>query len=472
MRRTILLAASLLLAASAFAGTGKVLIINGDAAGIGFNDPTPAAPVGGNPGTTRGEQRFNVYVKAAEKWSSVLDMSVDVRVRGSFAALDCSGDSAVLGQTFISSWVANFPNAPRTDLYYPSALANQFAATDLGAGDDMFIQFNSSIDEPGCLGDRSWYYGYDGEEGDNDSLYHVVLHEIAHGLGMSSRSTTDFGPLNQPSVYDLYTLDLLTGLRWDQMTKAQRDVSVKDTANVVWIGEAVTRMAPSYLQPLPVFTVTEPEAVARHYDIGTASFGPAVNTASMSGKVVRAADAANAEGPAATDGCTAYTNADQVNGNIALVDRGTCTFVEKARNAQNAGAIGLIIADNRRDTCLPPGMSGDDASITIPVISVTQDQGNAFSTQLGLNSEIRGLLHVDPSRMAGASDQGYVRLYTPCTINPGSSKHHWDVVASPNLLMEPFINGDLTDGIDLSMYQLLDIGWTLNRTGRRFVPRK
>ena len=55
----------------------------------------------------------------------------------------------------------------------------------------MFIQFNSAVDKPTCLGERSWYYGFDGNEGDDDSLYHVVLHEIAHGLGMSSRSMTD-----------------------------------------------------------------------------------------------------------------------------------------------------------------------------------------------------------------------------------------------------------------------------------------
>ncbi|HET8772468.1 MAG TPA: PA domain-containing protein, partial [Thermoanaerobaculia bacterium] len=283
---------------------------------------------------------------------------------------------------------------------------------------------------------------------------------------------TDFGLLNQPSVYDLYTLDLVAGLRWDQMTKAQRDVSHKDTGNVVWIGDAVTRMAPSYLQPTPVFTVTQPSAVARHYDIGTASFGPPVNSASMSGRVVRATDAANADGPATTDGCTPFSNAAEINGNIALIDRGTCTFVVKARNAQDAGAIGVIVADNRRETCLPPSLGGDDTSITIPVISVTQDQGASFSGQLAQNNEIRGVLHVDPSRLAGASDEGYVRLYTPCTVSPGSSKHHWDVVASPNLLMEPFINPDLTDGIDLSMYQLQDIGWTLNRTGRRGLHRK
>ena len=474
MRRTISLAASLLLATSVFAGTGKMLIINSDAPGVGFNDPTPVAPIGGNPGTTIGEQRFNVYLKAAERWTAALDTNVDIRVRGSFAPLDCSDTGAVLGQTFVFSWHANFPNAPRTNVWYPAALANKFAGTDLSATqDDMFIQFNSAIDLPSCLGDRSWYYGFDGNEtGSNDSLYHVVLHEIAHGLGMSSRSATDFGTDNRPSVFDLYTLDIQAGLRWDQMTKEQRAVSQTNTGNLVWAGENVTRMAPSYLQPVPIFTVTQPAPVARNYDIGTAAFGPAVNTASMTGRVVAAVDAANADGPATSDGCTAFTNAAAINGNIALIDRGTCTFVVKAKNAQAAGAIGVIIADNRKDTCLPPGLGGEDTSITIPVISVTQDQGDAFDAQLAQSAELRGMLRIDPSRLAGASDQGYVRLYAPCTVSPGSSKHHWDVVASPNLLMEPFINADLPDGLDLSIYQLQDIGWTMPRTGRRFLKRR
>ncbi len=470
MRRTILLAASLLLATSVFAGTGKVLIINADAPGTGFNDPTPREPVGGNPGTTLGAQRYNVYVEAAKRWSAVLDTGVDIRVRGSFAPLECDGTSAVLGQTFVFSWHSNFAGAPRTDIWYPAALANKFANTDLNTSqDDMFIQFNSAIDNPVCFGDRSWYYGYDGNEGNDDSLYHVVLHEIAHGLGMSSRSATDF---TRPSIFDVHTLDITVGLRWDQMTSQQRAVSHVNTGNLVWAGENVTRMAPLYLQPATIFTVTQPTAVARNYDIGTALFGPPAHRTPMSGRVVAAADEGNTDGPSTSDGCTAFTNADAIGGNIALIDRGSCTFAIKARNAQNAGAIGVIIADNVRQTCLPPTLGGDDETITIPVISVTQDQGDAFDAQLAQSAEVRGMLRVDPSRMAGADDAGHVRLYAPCTENPGSSKHHWDTVSFPNLLMEPFINDDLPDSLDLSIYQLQDIGWTMPRTGRRVLKRK
>jgi hypothetical protein len=45
-----------------------ITIVNNDAAGEGFNDPTPVAPVGGNNGTTRGAQRLIVVQRAADIW--------------------------------------------------------------------------------------------------------------------------------------------------------------------------------------------------------------------------------------------------------------------------------------------------------------------------------------------------------------------------------------------------------------------
>ena len=46
----------------------------------------------------------------------------------------------------------------------------------------------------------------------------------------------------------------------------------------------------------------------------------------------------------------------------SLVDRGSCTFKTKALNVQNAGGIGVILANNVASTA-PPGL-GDDATIT------------------------------------------------------------------------------------------------------------
>jgi hypothetical protein len=48
------------------ASAANILVVNADGSGEGLNDPTPAAPVGGNPGTTIGQQRLVVLQQAAE----------------------------------------------------------------------------------------------------------------------------------------------------------------------------------------------------------------------------------------------------------------------------------------------------------------------------------------------------------------------------------------------------------------------
>ena len=73
-------------------------------------------------------------------------------------------------------------------------------------------------------------------------------------------------------------------------------------------------------------------------------------------------------------GCAAET--EDLTGKIAVIQRGTCTFHEKAVTAQNAGAAGLIIWNNA------PGYVNatveGETEITIPVITITQDAGAAI----------------------------------------------------------------------------------------------
>src|SRR6185369_7449538 len=76
------------------------------------------------------------------------------------------------------------------------------------------------------------------------------------------------------------------------------------------------------------------------YAAAGAEFGPALDSTGVTGNVVLVND-----GVAPTsDGCEPI--AANLRGLIALVDRGTCTFIQKAQNAQRAGAKGLIVANN------------------------------------------------------------------------------------------------------------------------------
>lgn len=474
MKRSLLIVLALSLTVPMFASTGRILIVNTDTGTRGFNDPTPATPVGGNPGTTLGAQRLAVFQAAAERWQSLIETDVDIIVNASFAPISgCTETEGVLGQASPMSWKFSFANAPQQNVWYPIALANKFAGVDLEPGvADIFTQFNASVDDTGCLGESNWYYGLDGNHGDHIDLYVVVLHELAHGLGISGAASAPGFRENKPAISDTLTFDESLGLRWDQMSSTQRSLSVLNTGNLTWDGPNVKGIAPQMLAQITTLTITAPDTIARNYDIGTAAFGAPVNLASMNGQFVAAVDAATSDGPTTFDGCTAFTNAASIQGHIAVIDRGECTFVTKARNAQAAGAIGVVIVDNRRDTCIPPAMGAtvDATDVTIPVVSISATDGDVV--RAALVTGVNGTLRIDPTQRAGMSRTGRVRLYAPCTIQSGSSTHHWDVAASPNLLMEPNISSDLTHGVDLTLYQLIDLGWTAQpKTGRRMLKR-
>jgi hypothetical protein len=139
--------------------------------------------------------------------------------------------------------------------------------------------------------------------------------------------------------------------------------------------------------------VTAPASVARSYRATLADFGSALRR-SVSGAIVVADDAA---GASATDACEPL-QATAVTGNIVLADRGTCTFVIKAGNAQAAGAIGLIIANNTGGTDII-GLGGTDNTITIPVLMISQNDGATLKPVSGLQATLQKAatppLHID-----------------------------------------------------------------------------
>ena len=140
-----------------------------------------------------------------------------------------------------------------------------------------------------------------------------------------------------------------------------------------------------------------------------------------------------------------------------MIDRGLCTFATKAKNAQNARASGVIIANNLGRTEFSPG--GTDNTITIPSIGIGNGDGDAIKAALpGVSVEF----FTDPSRLAGTNED-FVRLYAPAAVALGSSISHFDTVATPDLLMEPFITPGLraSENVDLTPSLMKDIGWQL-----------
>ena len=453
MRRLAVVLFALATSTSSFAAT-RITVHNLDNASVGLNDPTPVDPIGGNSGKTLGSQRLIALQTAADIWAKLIDSSVEIVIEARFRSVTpCDATSGVLASAGPTHTVGDFPNAPKQGVWYPIALANRYAKEDLSPDSDITAQFNLDVDNSTCLGTTSWYYGLDNNHGANVDLITVALHEFAHGLGISGSYNSRTGALLQgkPNIFELHTFDDTLGLRWDQMTDAQRLASQTNDQNLVWDGERSRLHAAQLLGPTPFMRIG-----TTNYRVGKASFGGAVTVAGFNGTVVAASDDANDSGPSTTDVCTAITNPAAIVGKIALADRGSCTFAIKAKNLQNAGAIAAIIIDNA-DASSPNPLGGTDPSVTIPVISVTKSDGDSLRTQLA--SGLFALIAADPLRLSGADNGGQVKLFAPSELSGGSSVHHWDTSAFPNLLMEPNISGDLTHGVDITLDQLIDIGW-------------
>ena len=463
MRRAAIALIALFAAASAFANA-KITIRNVDSPGKGFNDPTPAAPIGGNPGTTLGQQRLNAFQKAAEIWGGILNSDIEILIDATFSDLPCDASSAVLGAAGPQKYLMNFPNAPHANVWYPLALANALAHHDLRPAGlaDIGAHFSSTLDTGACLGGTKFYYGFDGNHGNNVDLLPVLLHEFGHGFGFVGTESLTTGNFmnNAPSAFALHVFDDTTGLRWDQMTPAQRAASVTDTGRLVWDGPSTRDAAAKLLDPTVTMSVRAPASIARTFEIGRANFGIDPASSGVTGPLVVPQQVAYHR-RVVSDACTAFANEAEMRGNIALVDRGNCPYTIKAKNVQAAGATGMVVVDNTVSTCIPPGMSGIDDSIHIPVVSVTHVDGDALKGQLAKGVDIS--FGVDPSLLSGEDRAGLVRLYAPCTVKGGSSVFHWDVAATPNLLMEPIISSDLSHGVDITVNQLIDIGWTTNQ---------
>ncbi|HEU4384578.1 MAG TPA: M36 family metallopeptidase [Anaeromyxobacteraceae bacterium] len=129
--------------------------------------------------------------------------------------------------------------------------------------------------------------------------------------------------------------------------------------------------------------VDAPAAIAGTYRAQGAAFGPALDATGISGAIVLADDGTGAT----SDACEAIQN--DLSGKIALVDRGTCTFVIKVKNAQVAGALAVIVANNRGDSIIT--MGGADATIVIPSVFIGRTDGTTIKSGLpaGVHGTVR-----------------------------------------------------------------------------------
>ena len=203
--------------------------------------------------------------------------------------------------------------------------------------------------------------------------------------------------------------------------------------------------------PAAVLKINSPANIAADYNITvTTGFGSDLSSA-LTGDLVLAMDGTSPT----EDACSAIMNSSAVNGKIAVIRRGECTFDDKVKRAQDAGAIAVIVVNNVSGAPILMGgdglgfnEEGNPLNITITSVMVSDTDGNAIIAALG--NGVNGTLQ------PGSNTSGY-------TILPGI-QHINDLVVRDNngtsevffAAAETFASGALLGINEVGVYKSTD----------------
>ncbi|MFT6810608.1 MAG: extracellular elastinolytic metalloproteinase [Saprospiraceae bacterium] len=118
-----------------------------------------------------------------------------------------------------------------------------------------------------------------------------------------------------------------------------------------------------------ILKINEPHSIGRNYNMFPALFGPTNITLT---DTIVVSNPSNA--------CDSILNGNALLGKIALLDRGDCSFVEKALEVQNAGAIAMIVCNNNLSDIFR--MGGENSNVVIPSIMISKTQCDSLKIQL------------------------------------------------------------------------------------------
>lgn len=124
-----------------------------------------------------------------------------------------------------------------------------------------------------------------------------------------------------------------------------------------------------------IMTVNSPSILSGTYDAEPASFGPPITTTPITANLALFEDAT----PDINDACSPAVNAAILNGKIVVVKRGNCNFTDKVENAENAGAIAVIVVNNGGNVI---SMGGTNPNIGIPSVMISATDGNTLIMQI------------------------------------------------------------------------------------------
>jgi hypothetical protein len=438
------------------AGAATVTIRNTDAPGWGLGDPTAVIPVGGNLGTTVGDQRMNVFMRAGQLWGDALESAPAIVVDASFAPLPCGTNQVMLGHATATSTRRNSRGSP-PDTWVPIALANALAGTDLnGAEAEIQATFNGALSSC-AMGLQDWYYGFDGQAGNGVDLLAVVLHELGHGLGFASviNPANGVAPNGALDAFARHVYDNGTSVAWTDMTDAERATSAQNARHLVWDGKNVSRQAAQILAFGSPTLTTDPVLPGLVGNISEANFGPLVSSGLVSGPLM--------VGTLAKVTCK-VTNF-VTNGIVLLTQSDICPPVQMAFNAQDAGALAVLImdpfgVDPPYTASVAPSLQ-TYGPVTIPVVSVSSHDATIFNAAFDRSNVIDPtlVLSATATQQVGTDGMGRTLLFASSPVQETSTLSHWDPLARPDLLMEPEIGSKATHDRRMELAVFRDMGW-------------
>jgi subtilisin family serine protease len=168
--------------------------------------------------------------------------------------------------------------------------------------------------------------------------------------------------------------------------------------------------------------ITAPPVVRGFYEAVEGAFTKQLEAVGkISGRVVYA------DPPRA---CEDLKNAGALKGNIALVDRGVCFFLDKIQRARDAGALAVIVVNNEGGPPIAMGTPG--GKVDIPAMMITRRDGNNLKAYLdaGLFMQLGGDVMIGgpelADQLAPSSSRGPVyetHLLKPDLAAPGFNIH-------------------------------------------------
>lgn len=155
----------------------------------------------------------------------------------------------------------------------------------------------------------------------------------------------------------------------------------------------------------PPLSINEPENLEGSYAAVLAGFGPIITPDPITADLALVED--DLLGVPAYEACGNIINSAELDGKIAVIRRGNCTFVEKVLAAQNAGAIAVIVVNNVPGQAIT--MGGASNIISIPSLMITLANGNLIINALE-NDDIVNMTIVDngPFLIDGDYDNGII----------------------------------------------------------------